>query len=308
MRVACRRAAASASTLPKQAIRLEVLAADQSRLTLTILPILHGRLSGPGGGEEAAQAISAMAPRQVMVELCQLRYGQLLTSMRMGLPLRPPSKLDLLGNVHGGLLQHELAPILEAARKVGSAVLPIDRPQKATRSRVAHRLWHPKLLQGLLSFAGYSLQRQRDHLSPALPLDAEEIRRELERCCPVAHDVLIDERSFYLAQQVAVCSVPDADVAIVCSAPMSEHLVTALRRVPDMCKPEDPQAGATKLLKLAKRGVPVWPLYAFAYGLVPAGLTVYAGACFWDSFLYPALFEELSSDSGYSGHSQQPGA
>ena len=244
-------------------------------------------------------AIRAMAPRQVMVELCQRRYGQVLTSLLMGLPMKPPSKLDLLGNVHGGLLQHELAPILQASREVGAAVLPIDRPQAATRSRVAHRLWHPKLLQGLLSFAGYSLRRQRDALSPALPYDADEIRRELERCCPAAHDVLIDERSLYLAQQVAVSSVPDAEVAVVCSAPMSEHLATALRRVPETRKAEDPQAGASKLLKLAKRGVPVWPLYVFAYGLLPAGLTAYAALCFWDSVLYPALFEEESPTSGY---------
>ncbi|CAE7941074.1 unnamed protein product [Symbiodinium necroappetens] len=259
------------------------------------LVIRHGRLTGPGSGEEAAQAISALAPRQVMVELCQRRYGQVMTSLQLGLPMRPPSKLDLLGNVHGGLLQHELAPILQAARSVGAAILPIDRPQSATRSRVAHRLWHPKLLQGLLSFAGYSLRKQRDSLSPALPYDAEEIRRELERCCPVAHDVLIDERSFYLAQQVAVSSVPDTDVAVVCSAPMSTYLVSALRQVPDMQKSKDPQAGATRLLKLAKRGVPVWPLYAFAYGVVPAGLTAFAAVCFWDAFLYPALFQEMSS-------------
>ncbi|CAE7381345.1 unnamed protein product, partial [Symbiodinium pilosum] len=257
----------------------------------------HGRLSGPGSGEEAAMAITAMAPRQVMVELCQRRYGRVLTSLLMGLPLRPPSKLDLLGNVHGGLLQHELAPILEAARKVGAAVLPIDRPQSAIRSRVAHRLWHPKLLQGLLSFAGFSLRKQRDALSPALPYDADEIRRELERCCPAAHDVLIDERSMYLAQQVAVSSVPDVDVAVVCSAPVSAHLASALRRVPDMQKAEDPQAGATMLLKLAKRGVPVWPLYLFAYGLVPAGLAIFAGVCFWDSFLYPALFQDTQEVS-----------
>ena len=31
--------------------------------------------------------------------------------------------------------------------------------------------------------------------------DAEELRRQLEQLCPAAHDVLIDERSFYLAQQ-----------------------------------------------------------------------------------------------------------
>ena len=32
--------------------------------------------------------------------------------------------------------------------------------------------------------------------------DAEELRKQLEQLCPAAHDVLIEERSFYLAQQV----------------------------------------------------------------------------------------------------------
>ena len=47
-------------------------------------PILHGLQSGPGSGQEAAEAIKALAPRQVMVELCQKRYGQVLSSMMMG--------------------------------------------------------------------------------------------------------------------------------------------------------------------------------------------------------------------------------
>ena len=32
--------------------------------------------------------------------------------------------------------------------------------------------------------------------------DAEDLRKQLEQLCPAAHDVLIEERSFYLAQQV----------------------------------------------------------------------------------------------------------
>ncbi|CAK9004963.1 unnamed protein product [Durusdinium trenchii] len=219
----------------------------------------------------------------VLVELCQSRYGQVLSSMKLGVPLGPPSKLDLLGNIHGGLLQHELAPILQAARTVGAAVLPIDRPQVATRSRVAHRLWHPRLLQGLLSYAAYSLRRQREASSLALPSDAEELRRELEHLCPAAHDVLIDERSFYLAQQVSATSY-HGDMMLVCSAPMCSHLVTRLRQVWEM---ENPEAAADRLLRLAQRGVPVWPLYLFAYGLVPLAITTYALVCAWDSFLAP---------------------
>ncbi|CAJ1344545.1 unnamed protein product [Effrenium voratum] len=256
------------------------------RARLTVLPLLHGRFAGRGGSEEAAEAIVKLAPRQVLVELCQRRYGQVLSSMLLGVPLRPPSKLDLLGNIHGGLLQHELAPILKAARAVGAGVLPIDRPQAATRSRVAHRLWHPKLLQGLLAFAGYSLRRQRDASSLALPQDGQELRRELERLCPAAHEVLIEERGFYLAQQVRAFG--RGDVAVVCGAPLCEHLVNSLRQA-EVPAAQDPQAGAEKMLKLAKRGVPVWPLYLFAYGIVPAGLTGYALVCAWESFLAPEL-------------------
>ncbi|CAE8710171.1 unnamed protein product, partial [Polarella glacialis] len=105
---------------PSQALQLEVAGPFlEKRLKLTIFPVLHGRLSGPGSGEEAAHAIRALAPRQVLVELCAARFGQVLASALLGLPLRPPSRLDILGNIHGGLLQHELAPVLKAARDVG---------------------------------------------------------------------------------------------------------------------------------------------------------------------------------------------
>lgn len=275
------------SGLPRQAQSLEVPRQNGAGkpLKLTILPILHGLQSGPGSGQEAADAIKALAPRQVMVELCQKRYGQVLSSMMMGVPLGPPSKLDLLGNIHGGLLQHELGPILQAARVVGAAVLPIDRSQAATRSRVAHRLWHPRLLQGLLSYAAYLLRRQRDASSMALPSDAEELRRQLEQLCPAAHDVLIDERSFYLAQQVSATAF-HGDMVVVCSAPMCAHLVARLQKALQM---ENPEAGAQKLLQLAKRNVPVWPLYLFAYGIVPAGISAYMLLSAWESFLAPAL-------------------
>eukprot|EP00434_Breviolum_minutum_P016956 symbB.v1.2.014959.t1/scaffold1058.1/size194011/6 len=256
-----------------------------SNRELTTLPILHGQRTGPGSGEEAAEVIRQLRPRQVMVELCQRRYGQVLSSMMMGLPMGPPSKLDILGNIHGGLLQHEFCPVLGAARAVGAAVLPIDRSQAATRSRVAHRLWHPRLLQGLLSFASYSLRRQRDAASMAIPSDAEDLRKQLEQLCPAAHDVLIEERSFYLAQQVSASALQD-DLVVVCSAPICAHFVTRLQQVLEM---ENPEAASQKLLLLAKRSVPVWPLYLFAYGIVPSGITAYALLCAWESFLAPAL-------------------
>ena len=47
--------------------------------------------------------------------------------------------------------------------------------------------------------------------------------------------------------QVAVSSVPDTDVAVVCSAPMSTYLVSALHQVPDMQKSKDDGGGATVL-------------------------------------------------------------
>lgn len=282
-------AAVGAIELPAQALRLEVAGPyRENRLKLVFLPVLHGRLHGPGSGEEAAEAIRALRPQQVLVELCPRRYGEVLAMALLGLPARPPSKLDILGNVHGGLLQHELVPVLKAARAAGASVVPVDRPRTATRSRIAQRLWHPKLIQGLLNFGGYSLRRQRDLSMQAVPGDADELRRELERQCPAAHDVLIDERGFYLAHQVSCSALPGVEAVVVCSAPLCEHLVSELQR---MRSAESPQAGANQLLRLARRGVPVWPLYVFAYAIVPVGLVLYAGSSAWES-LAPALFDE----------------
>lgn len=62
-----------------------------------------------------------------------------------------------------------------------------------------------------------------------MPNEAEELRRELEQLCPAAHDVLIDERSFYLAQQVCATAC-HGDRVLVCSAPMCAHLLTRLQQ------------------------------------------------------------------------------
>eukprot|EP00933_Yihiella_yeosuensis_P074596 TRINITY_DN8355_c0_g3_i1.p1 TRINITY_DN8355_c0_g3~~TRINITY_DN8355_c0_g3_i1.p1 ORF type:complete len:333 (+),score=41.14 TRINITY_DN8355_c0_g3_i1:54-1052(+) len=276
--------------LPPQAIRLEVpgYVEDKEKLNLTLLPILHGRLIGPGSGEEAANAIRATAPREVFVELCRKRYGEVLSSAVLGLPLRPPSRFDILGNIHGGLLQHELAPVLRAAREVGAAVIPVDRPRSATMSRVAQRLWHPKLIQGLLRFGGYSLGKQREGHFALDPSEGEELRRELERNCPAAHEVLVEERSDYLVHQVTNSSV-SGEAALVCGAPLCAHLLQALKRGPSADGPEEANR---RLLRIAKRGVPVWPLYAFAYMILPSGIAIWVGLSAWESFIVPALFED----------------
>ncbi|CAK0805106.1 unnamed protein product [Prorocentrum cordatum] len=160
-------APAGAAALPPHAVRLE----GPWGRRLLLLPVLHGRLAGPGqSAEEAARAIRALAPRQVLVELCARRYAEAQACAVLGLPPRPPPRLDILGNIDGGLLGHEMAPVLAAAREVGAAVTPVDRPRAATRGRVAHRLWHPRLLQGLLNYGGLSMRLRRG----GAPVDSEE--------------------------------------------------------------------------------------------------------------------------------------
>eukprot|EP00928_Gymnodinium_smaydae_P024999 TRINITY_DN20058_c0_g1_i2.p1 TRINITY_DN20058_c0_g1~~TRINITY_DN20058_c0_g1_i2.p1 ORF type:complete len:254 (-),score=26.46 TRINITY_DN20058_c0_g1_i2:137-835(-) len=190
------RADFATAALPRLATCLDALPWRQRELL--VLPVLHGRVGGPGGGVEAANVIRARAPRQVLVELCARRYADALGSAVLNLRADPPPRLDILANIHGGLLKHELVPVLAAAREVGAAVVPIDRPGSATRSRAAQRLWHPKLLQGLLRYGAHSLRRRA---AAALPGEAEALRAELERCCPAAHEVLVSERCSYMAHQ-----------------------------------------------------------------------------------------------------------
>jgi len=240
-----------------------------------LLPLLHGRLQGPGGGAEIARAVRARAPRQVFVELCSARYAEALASAVLGLPAGPPPRVDVLGNIHGGLLAHELVPVLQAAREVGAAVIPVDRPRAATRSRMAQRLWHPKFIQGLLRYGSHSLQ-QRGVADPQA--GAEALRKELESCCPAAHEVLVNERSAFMAQQVRTVAIPRTEAMVVCSALHCAALATALRRAPL------PDA-ADALARLARRGVPTWPLFVVVYGVVPVSLTCYAAAWAWGSLL-----------------------
>uniref|UniRef100_A0A7S1RGL9 Uncharacterized protein n=1 Tax=Alexandrium catenella TaxID=2925 RepID=A0A7S1RGL9_ALECA len=269
---ACGGTAAASEGLPPHAWRLEGLPSDQR---LTLLPLLQGRLQGPGGGAEAASAVRARAPRQVFVELCPSRYAEALASVVLGLSTGPPPRVDVLGNIHGGLLMHELVPVLQAAREVGAAVIPVDRPRAATRSRMAQRLWHPKFIQGLLRYGSHSL-RQRTAADPRA--GAEALRKELESCCPAAHEILVSERSAFMAHQVRTAAIPRAEAVVVCSALHCAALASALQRAPA------PDA-ADAFARLARRGVPTWPLFLVVYGLVPAVATYYAASWAWGNLM-----------------------
>eukprot|EP00929_Paragymnodinium_shiwhaense_P101381 TRINITY_DN64437_c0_g1_i1.p1 TRINITY_DN64437_c0_g1~~TRINITY_DN64437_c0_g1_i1.p1 ORF type:complete len:338 (+),score=71.48 TRINITY_DN64437_c0_g1_i1:44-1057(+) len=303
-------ASAAAQKLPPQALVLdpgEVAGGSSSssssppktRPRITLLPILNGRVAGPGGGVEAAEAIRERAPQHVLVELCPTRYAEVLQCGVEGSPAKPPPRVDVLGNIHGGLLAHELVPVLLAARDVGAAVVTIDRSRAATRSRVAQRLWHPKLLQGLMHYAGYSL-RQRSSASP-VGGDSEVLRKELETRCPAAHQVLIDERCTYMAHQAhatAMAASATADVMVVCGALQLSSLAQALQRHLLPKPAQKQQQEDEELARLAKRNVPVWPLYLLAYGIIPAGLAAYAVVGAVQSILLPALFPEEDERAG----------
>jgi len=205
-----------------------------------------------------------------------------------GLPPQPPSRLDILGTIHGGLLGHEFAAVLKAARDVGAAVVPVDRPQAAIRSRIGQILWHPRMLQGLLHFGQSSVNRR----STAKPEDGEALRKELEEACPPAHRVLVEERSTCMAQQIRTVAVPNEEVFVVCGVPQLGALTQALSRPPQ-------QGGADELARLAKRFVPVWPLYALGYVVIPGGLMLYGAAYVVENIVAPALdFEVAGEPSG----------
>lgn len=254
--------------LPAHAVRL-----DDGARRFTLLPLLHGRLHGHGSGEEVAQVVRDRAPRQVFVELCAARYAEVLATAVAGAPPRPPPRADILGNIHSGLLTHELAPVLRAAREVGAAVIPVDRPRAAVRSRVAQVLWHPRLLQGLLRYGAECLRR-RD--AAVLPSDAEALRAELENSCQPAYKVLVEERCSCMAHQVRSAAVPGADALLVCGAPHIAAMAAALRN------PSPPSAD--EIARMARRSVPIWPIYALGYIGVPAAITGYAVVCAWESF------------------------
>merc|ERR1712083_1097865 len=96
--------------------------------------------------------------------------------------------------------------------------------------RMAQRLWHPKLLQGLLRYGGLSVRRRE---VATLPDDADVLGRELERACPAAYQVLVDERCSYMVQQVRATAVPGAHVVLICGALHSTAIAEALKRGPD---------------------------------------------------------------------------
>lgn len=246
---------------------------------LTIYPVLHGRLGGAGGTVEIAQAIQASSPRQVLVELCTSRYSEVLASAILDLPAKSPPRIDILRNVHGGLLSHELVPVLRAARQVGAAVVPVDRASLSTRNRIAQLLLNPSFIKGLLRFGTYSLQRR----ATALPEDAEAIRSEFQAMCPGAHEVLVSERCRYMAHQVQASAASGADVIVVCGALHCSTLAQVLRQGSGSV------AADVRLADLARRGMPVWPVLALGYLGLPALVVSYVASAAWSGLASPVL-------------------
>lgn len=281
-----RRAVTSgAQGLPSHALRVTgEFGGDPRTRKYTLLPLLQGRLKGPGGASEIAQAIRDSAPRQVLIELCARRYAEVLECAVTGVPCAPPPRVDILGNVHGGLLAHELVPIIQAAREVGAAIVPVDRAKAATRSRVAQYLWQPKLMQGLLSYGATSLKQRNS----VLPFGAEALRFDLLKTCPAAHEVLIQERCMYMAHQVRSVGIPEAEVMIVCSALHLTAVADALQRSPKA-------DAADQFLSVARRGVPIWPILVVIYVVAPGALLWYFASWAWDSFVAPSLMAALDA-------------
>jgi len=241
---------------------------------ITVLPLLHGRLEGPGGASEAAAAIRIGNPRQVMVELCAARYAEVLKSVVCGPPLDPPLRVDILSSVHGGLMGREFGPVLHAAREVGAAVIPVDRTRAATRSRVAQRLWHPRAFKGLLEYGARSVLQQGNVTVES----AEVLRSDLRSSCPPAYDVLIDERCSYMAHQARAAVEPGTTAVLVCGALHHASLSAAL---------SSSRLQTIDLSELAQRGVPIWPIYALWYGLLPTALAYMVVKSFWDRVIPP---------------------
>jgi pheromone shutdown protein TraB len=251
---------------------------------LTILPVLHG-LHGKHGAEDVAEAIRARAPRQVFVELCTKRYSEVLSSAVLGFPARPPPRVDILGNIHGGLLGFELIPVLKAAREVGAAVVPVDRARAATRNRVGQKLLSPRFMQGLLRYGIYSLQRRRT----ARFADSETLRHEFRASCPGAYEVLVAERSSYMAHQLRAAAVPGADIFLACSVLHTAEIVQALRREPQLPSSAGVATTEPDLLELGRRGMPVWPVLMVGYIVIPSMVGLYIASAFWSRFLSPVL-------------------
>merc|ERR1712217_887367 len=108
-----------------------------------------------------------------------------------------------------------------------------------------------------------------------LSRDVEAFHKELESYCLPAYQVLIDERCRYMAHLIRTTAIPGADIMVVCTA-----VADILRRAPT----ED----ADDMVRIACRNVSIWPLFLFAYGLIPGGIALYAALSVWESFLAPA--------------------
>mmetsp|Transcript_43164 Transcript_43164/g.122061 ORF Transcript_43164/g.122061 Transcript_43164/m.122061 type:complete len:135 (-) Transcript_43164:25-429(-) len=122
-----------------------------------------------------------------------------------------------------------------------------------------------------------------------MPKDGQALCRELEESCSAAHRVLVEERSTCMAQQIRTAAVPRAEVFVICGAPNFASLVVALQRPPR-------EGGADELARLARRFVPVWPLYVLGYVVVPGALAAYVLGSVWESFIAPALDFEQAGD------------
>ena len=229
---------------------------------LRIFGVEHSKLSGPGSGEEAASVVNRIRPRQVFVELDEDRFKSTIQAIKSGKSMTGPSRSDIVGTVHGGLLGRELRGVVEAARSVGSAIYLIDRPH-----RIASKILNPVVFKNFLNYAAKSLNvsnsvNRSNQLEPENNMS--QLSEELSKQCPSLYRVMIAEREEFMATQIDSQLINGESALVICGSLHAKGLKNIL---------EDPSKMAQiDLSEITRKGLSLWPLVVFLYLLLPLGI------------------------------------
>lgn len=230
-----------------------------------LCPVHRGRVDGPGGSIDAAAALAAIKPAQVVVELDTRRLADVKAAVARGVRPPAPPRYDILATVHGGLLADEMLPAVRAAAELGAAVYPLDRPASITRNRVEIEVMHPVVLAGLFKYGARSIVAARKEMANEQS-KAEDLGQLLEALAPPVHRVLVEERARFLAQQVGT-RLDGGPVVVVCGELIAPRLQDALTA-------DRPELIA--LGPLVHRTVSLLPFLILSYVVVPAAALGYA--------------------------------
>jgi len=198
-----------------------------------------------------------------MLEMDEQRYQAAISSIVKEETMSAPSRVDIISTVHGGLMTREMKSAVEASKDVDASIYLVDRPYRITQNRLAEKVFNPYVFANLFVYGKMSLMNRENH-------STTDLEKFLKTEASPIYNVLIEERSQYMAKLIHEQARDGETIVIVCS-PMHVPMIRDILSAPDV----DERVRKINMAEISRKGLPLWPVLVTVYFALPVGLFMY---------------------------------